>query len=168
MIVGIRAHDLVKGNIDYVLSQAKEYGFDAVQLVFKKALLDESGKNISFNEKTKNEVKEALINWFKVRQDIKTLQEDEKAVFLSLQRKRITPRAVENLVKKYSQAVTPLKKISPHKLRSTYGTNLYRETQDIYIVADVLGHKDVNTTKKHYAAISEDIRRNASTKVKLR
>ena len=115
-----------------------------------------------------DEVKQALINWIKIRQDIKTLNEDEKAVFLSLQRKRITPRAVENLVKKYSQAVTPLKKISPHKLRSTYGTNLYRETQDIYIVADVLGHKDVNTTKKHYAAISEYIRRNASTKFKLR
>lgn len=115
-----------------------------------------------------NEVKEALINWLKVREEIETLDPTEPALFLSLQRKRITPRAVENLVKKYSQAVTPLKKISPHKLRSTYGTSLYRETQDIYIVADVLGHKDVNTTKKHYAAIDEDIRRNASTKVKLR
>ncbi len=115
-----------------------------------------------------NEVKEALAAWLRVREDIQTLDKDEQALFLSLQRKRITPRAVENLVKKYSFAVTPLKKISPHKLRSTYGTNLYRETQDIYIVADVLGHKDVNTTKKHYAAIDEDIRRNASTKVKLR
>ncbi|MEG1519839.1 MAG: integrase, partial [Clostridia bacterium] len=36
------------------------------------------------------------------------------------------------------------------------------------IVADVLGHKDVNTTKKHYAAISEDSRRNVAAKVKLR
>ena len=115
-----------------------------------------------------NEVKNALINWLKVRDEIETLDKNEPALFLSLQRKRITPRAVENLVKKYSQAVAPLKKISPHKLRSTYGTSLYRETQDIYIVADVLGHKDVNTTKKHYAAIDEDIRRNASTKVKLR
>lgn len=115
-----------------------------------------------------NEVKDALIQWLNVREKIETLDKDEPALFLSLQRKRITPRAVENLVKKYSQAVTPLKKISPHKLRSTYGTSLYRETQDIYIVADVLGHKDVNTTKKHYAAIDEDIRRNASTKVKLR
>ena len=77
-------------------------------------------------------------------------------------------RAVENLVKKYSRAVTPLKKISPHKLRSTYGTNLYRETGDIYIVADVLGHKDVNTTRKHYAAISEDKRRSVADIVKLR
>jgi integrase len=61
-----------------------------------------------------------------------------------------------------------LKKITPHKLRSTYGTMLYRETGDIYIVADVLGHKDVNTTKKHYAAISEDSRKKVAGKVKLR
>ncbi len=115
-----------------------------------------------------DEVKSALLDWIEERKDIETIEENDKSLFLSLQRKRITPRAVENLVKKYAHAVTPLKKISPHKLRSTYGTNLYRETQDIYIVADVLGHKDVNTTKKHYAAISEDIRRNASTVVKLR
>jgi hypothetical protein len=31
-----------------------------------------------------------------------------------------------------------------------------------------LGHKDVNTTRKHYAAISEDIRRSAASKIKLR
>lgn len=90
------------------------------------------------------------------------------ALFLSSQKKRITVRAVENLVKKYAQIVSPLKKISPHKLRSTYGTQLYRATGDIYIVADVLGHKDINTTRKHYAAISEDNRRAIADKVKLR
>ena len=37
-----------------------------------------------------------------------------------------------------------------------------KETGDIYLVADVLGHKDVNTTKKHYAAIDEDRRRMAA------
>ena len=93
---------------------------------------------------------------------------EERALFLSIQNKRISVRAVEKLVKKYSSVVTPLKKITPHKLRSTYGTNLYRETNDIYVVADVLGHKDVNTTKKHYAAISEDARRSVANKVKLR
>ena len=90
------------------------------------------------------------------------------ALFLSLQKKRISVRAVEILVKKYSEMIAPLKKITPHKLRSTFGTNLYRETKDIYIVADVLGHKDVNTTRKHYAAISDDIRRNAAKQVKFR
>lgn len=93
---------------------------------------------------------------------------DKAPLFYSMQGRRISVRAVELLVKKYSKLVCPLKKITPHKLRSTYGTSLYRETQDIYIVADVLGHKDVNTTKKHYAAISEELRKNAATKVKLR
>lgn len=93
---------------------------------------------------------------------------DRRPLFFSSQGRRISVRAVELLVKKYSRIVSPLKKITPHKLRSTYGTALYRETQDIYIVADVLGHKDINTTKKHYAAISEDIRKSAAQKVKLR
>ena len=88
-------------------------------------------------------------------------------MFISLQNRRISVRAVENLVKKFALIASPLKKISPHKLRSTFGTNLYKETRDIYIVADVLGHKDVNTTKKHYAAISEDMRKSIAEKVKL-
>ena len=75
---------------------------------------------------------------------------------------------MENLVKKYASRVTTLKKITPHKLRSTYGTNLYTETGDIYLVADVLGHKDVNTTRKHYADQAEENRRRAANAVRLR
>ena len=93
---------------------------------------------------------------------------DSPALFLSLQGKRITTRAVQLLVKKYASIITPLKHITPHKLRSTYGTNLYRETGDIYLVADVLGHKDVNTTRKHYAAMAEENRRLAAQSIKLR
>lgn len=114
-----------------------------------------------------NEVAMALKTWLEKRATLE-LDKDEKAMFISLQNKRISVRAVENMVKKYARLASPLKKISPHKLRSTFGTNLYRETKDIYIVADVLGHKDVNTTKKHYAAINEDMRRTVADKVKLR
>lgn len=81
--------------------------------------------------------------------------------------RRLTVRSIENIVKKYARTAAPLKKISPHKLRSTYGTNLYKATGDIYVVADVLGHKDINTTKKHYAAISDDIRIKAADMVKI-
>ena len=42
------------------------------------------------------------------------------------------------------------------------------KTGDIYLVADVLGHKDVNTTRKHYAAIDDERRRSAAKYVKLR
>lgn len=113
------------------------------------------------------EVAGYLYDYYTIRQSDTTLK-DEPALFLSLQKRRITTRAVENIIKKYSSVATPLKHITPHKLRSTFGTQLYRNTGDIYVVADVLGHKDVNTTKRHYAAITEDIRRNASTKVSLR
>ena len=115
-----------------------------------------------------DEVETALKDYLEQRKQILTKEGHEKALFLSLQNRRITVRAVENLVKKYAGLATSLKKITPHKLRSTYGTSLYRETGDIYLVADVLGHKDVNTTRKHYAAIDEDRRKSARNIVRLR
>ena len=114
------------------------------------------------------EVRNALCGYMEERKLITPVSGDENALFLSMQKRRIGVRAVENLVKKYAKLVTNLKNITPHKLRSTYGTSLYRETGDIYLVADVLGHKDVNTTKKHYAAIEEDRRRSAAKYVHLR
>lgn len=109
-----------------------------------------------------NEVAAALNDYFIERNNDKTVSPQERALFLSLQKRRISTRTVEELVKKYAKIVSPLKKITPHKLRSTFGTNLYKQTGDIYIVADCLGHKDVNTTRKHYAAISEDSRKKAA------
>ena len=115
------------------------------------------------------EVEKALKNYLSSERKAMTpVAGHENALFLSMQRKRMGVQAVENMVKKYARQVTPNKKITPHKLRSTYGTSLYKETGDIYLVADVLGHKDVNTTKKHYAAIDEDRRRQAALAVKLR
>ena len=115
-----------------------------------------------------SEVEDALLDYLDERSFVIPEEGHEKALFLSLQKKRIAVRSVENLVKKYSKLVAPLKKITPHKLRSTYGTSLYKETGDIYLVADVLGHSDVNTTKKHYAALEDERRRSARNKVKLR
>ncbi len=114
------------------------------------------------------EVENALLDYLDERSRILPEPGHEEALFLSLQRKRIAVRSVENLVKKYARTVAPLKPITPHKLRSTYGTSLYRETGDIYLVADVLGHSDVNTTKRHYAALEDERRRSARNKVRLR
>ncbi len=115
-----------------------------------------------------DEVRDALEAYIEERKRQVTETGHEQALFLSMQNKRIGVRSVENLVKKYTQIATPLKHITPHKLRSTYGTALYRETGDIYLVADVLGHSDVNTTKKHYAAIEDERRRRARSAVRLR
>ncbi|MBQ6288665.1 MAG: tyrosine-type recombinase/integrase [Clostridia bacterium] len=114
------------------------------------------------------EVAEALADYLQDRSRMEPVDGHEDALFLSLQRKRITQRAVQNLVKKYAAVAAPLKsKISPHKLRSTYATNLYNETGDIYLVADVLGHTSVDTTRKHYADMTDARRRMAAEHVHL-
>ena len=115
-----------------------------------------------------DEVAAALNDYMIERKTKNPIEGHENALFLSSRNRRMTVRMAEIMVKKYAKTVTPLKKITPHKLRSTYGTSLYQETGDIYLVADVLGHSDVNTTKKHYAAIEEGRRMMARNKVKLR
>ncbi len=93
---------------------------------------------------------------------------EEAALFLSLHKRRISVDSIELLVKKYAKMSVPNKKITPHKLRSTYGTALYRETGDIRLVADVLGHENVNTTIDYYAAIEDEHKRQAANAVSLR
>lgn len=114
-----------------------------------------------------DEVASALSDYLAVRNKIQPVEGHENALFLSLQRRRMCVRSVEHMVTDYASSTTT-KHITPHKLRSTFGTSLYRETGDIYLVAEVLGHNDVNTTKKHYAALDEDRKRKASNVIKLR
>ena len=152
---GIRVSECVGLNMEDV-----DFDNDAIRIIRKGG----NEARVYFGE----EVEDALREYLPLRKEIMTLSGHEHALFLSIQNRRITVRAVENLVKKYASQVTTLKKITPHKLRSTYGTTLYRESNDIYLVATVLGHKDVNTTRKHYASIDDEQKRKAAKYVKLR
>lgn len=152
---GIRVSECVGIDIDDV-----DFDINGIKIVRKGG----SEMVVYFGE----EVENALRNYMEERSKIEPNTGSENALFLSIQNKRIGVRSVEKLVKKYAQKVTVMKKISPHKLRSTYGTTLYNETGDIYLVADVLGHKDVNTTRKHYAQMQDENRRKAAKAVKLR
>lgn len=115
-----------------------------------------------------DEVEEALSDYIEERLQQNPKEGHENALFLSSFGKRLCVRSVELLVKKYASTVTTVKHITPHKLRSTYGTNLYQESKDIYLVADVLGHKDVNTTRRHYAEIVDENKKSARNIVHLR
>lgn len=145
-------------------------GLDIQDVDFKNGrikILRKGGKEdfVYFGE----EVEEALSNYIeKSRSEVTPVKGHENALFYSAQNKRLSVRSIETLVSETAQNITTLKHITPHKLRSTFGTNLYRETDDIYLVAEVLGHNDVNTTKKHYAALDEDRKRRASKVIKLR
>ena len=104
-----------------------------------------------------DETLEVLKEYLEERKKVSpALPEDETALFLSTQNTRMTTAAVQNLIKKYAKAACIDKPITPHKLRKTYGTNLYNKTRDIYLVANALGHDSVVTTTKHYVASDEE------------
>lgn len=115
-----------------------------------------------------DEAADALSDYMELRKNIEPAPGHENALFLSAQKKRLSVRAIQDMVGKYAKSSAILKHITPHKLRSTFGTALYQETSDIYLVADVLGHSDVNTTRKHYADIEDNRKRSARNKVTLR
>lgn len=111
------------------------------------------------------EVEDALDEYINhCRMQLLTENQDENALFVSMQKKRIGVRNVENLIKNYALKAGLNLKITPHALRRTFGTNLYEETGDIYLVADALHHSSVETTRRHYARLSEDHKRMAAEK----
>ena len=97
------------------------------------------------------EVREALLAYMVERQKITAEDGSINALFLSLQNRRISVRSVENLVKKYAKLVTSLKHITPHKLRSTYGTSLS------------IARRGISIWSRMYSAIRTSTRRGSIT-----
>lgn len=107
-----------------------------------------------------DEMAQIMDDYLEERLNIKDVKEgSENALFLSNRRQRIAVRSVEELVKKYSDRAGILKHITPHKLRSTYGTSLYLSTGDIRAVSDALGHKSIETTSRRYIESGKEVRK---------
>ncbi|SES69933.1 Site-specific recombinase XerD [Natronincola peptidivorans] len=86
---------------------------------------------------------------------------DKDALFLSIQNKRMTIRAIRNLVKKYTSLALGTSRdsgYSPHKLRATAATSLIQQGFSIYDVQNLLDHDNVTTTQL-YAAHKKDVKR---------
>lgn len=114
-----------------------------------------------------NEVWNALDEYLEIRGNFHPA-DGEEALFLSKLGKRLGVRSVELMVEGYSSTAFGSKNnaISPHKLRSTYGTDLYAMTGDIALVSDNLGHADISTTKRYYAKQNIDnLRKNKDFKI---
>jgi len=105
-----------------------------------------------------NNTNDALVAWLKDR-DCMLGKSDEKAVFVSQYKTRISKRSLENLISRitYNTSV----KITPHKMRSTCATRLYEQTGDIYLVQEQLGHKNIKNTER-YARMSDTRKRSAA------
>ena len=144
-------------------------GLDIEDVDFKNnriRIIRKGGKEeyVYFGEVVANALKSYITE---ERVHVKPREGHEHALFYSIQKRRISVQAIENLVNEYTSQITSFKHITPHKLRSTYGTALYQQTGDIYLVAEVLGHNDVNTTRKHYAAMDDEQKRSAADAVTL-
>ena len=108
--------------------------------------------------------------YYEQRKQIVPKKGHEKAFFLSLQKRRITTRAVQLMIDKYASIHTN-KKITPHTFRRSFATNLYEQTRDVYLVSSLIGDT-VAVTTRHYTKLKEDLKREAvkgylSGKIKL-
>ena len=112
-----------------------------------------------------SEVRDILKAYIMERIQVAAKEGHENALFLSLQKKRINVRSVEILVKKYSKDIP--KDVHAHTLRATYGTQLYRETNNLLLVAKALNHSSTDVTSKHYANLTEEELRAARNVVKI-
>ncbi len=102
-----------------------------------------------------DEVTEILRDYiYAYRKKLVPVDGHEDALFLSSQRKRISVRSIERLVEKYAADNGMIKHITAHSLRKSFGSRLYEASSDLYLVAETLGHSSVETTKRHYADIT--------------
>jgi site-specific recombinase XerD len=88
-------------------------------------------------------------------------EEHRDALFLSLQRKRMTERQIREMVKKYTAiglSTSQESGYSPHKLRATAATSLIGRGNSIYDVQALLDHENVTTTQL-YAAHRKNVKR---------
>lgn len=103
--------------------------------------------------------KAALQGW-KERQ-AKQLGELPRFVFTTMSAnssgKQLSDRYVQAMIRRYSKRAGIKKKISPHTLRHTFATQLYKHTKDIVVVQKALGHADLSTTMVYVHLVSSDV-----------
>ena len=102
---------------------------------------------------------EMIVKWLDKRSIILGDQIEE-ALFISNQRRRMTQTSIGRIVHKYAQEI-PGKNITPHKLRATYGTQLYEHTHDIYFVQECMGHNNPKTTELYIRGQKDGTRKKA-------
>jgi site-specific recombinase XerD len=120
----------------------------------KGVVIIRSGKGDTYREVPLNaEVREALKVWLKERNKRFSLTSDT-AFFLNPKGKRLSTRSIDLIIRRIG-ADAKLE-LSAHILRHTCLTNLVRRGNDLILVAEVAGHKRLETTRRYSLPSSED------------
>ena len=102
----------------------------------------------------------AINNYMNMREVKKIAIGDRNTLFISMQNRALSKRSVENLVKKHigNSSITT-KKVSPHKLRHTAATLMYKHGNvDIRALQSILGHESISTTQIYTHVDNEQLR----------
>lgn len=131
-------------------------GLDVSHIDFdeqKLKIIRKGGKisDIYFN----GDVADALLDYINLERPAYVKDDATTALFLSNRKQRVTVRTVQYMLNRYGE-LAEIYDLHPHTLRKTFGTNLYSETGDVELVAEMLGHSNMNTTKKHYSASTKE------------
>lgn len=102
---------------------------------------------------------DAIVSWLNRRKELFG-NTNEEALFLTKYGKRLKDDGIKQIVMKYAVNING-KHITPHKLRATYGTQLYEATKDIYFVQRAMGHSSPSTTER-YVRGQNDVTKEAS------
>ena len=118
-------------------------------------------RTIYLNEACQNAIQDYVQNE-RIREGIKA--PDQNALFISRNRRRISVKTIQHLVKKHLQAAgLDTAKYSVHKLRHTAATLMYKYGHvDVRILQEILGHTDLSTTQIYTHLDSEQLRDAAS------
>src|SRR3989440_11031447 len=120
----------------------------------KGVVIIRSGKGDTYREIPLNtEVREALKVWFKERTR-RFPQSPEPAFFLNPKGKRLSARSIDLIIRRIG--VDAHLELSAHVLRHTCLTNLVRNGNDLVLVAEIAGHKRLETTRRYSLPSVED------------
>lgn len=128
---------------------------------------DKGGKVITYDMSQK--LCSAIDSWLLFRNECVMYEPKDqncKALFVSQQKKRMDSVTLKNIVKKYAVDING-KNITPHKLRATYGTQLYNKTGDIYFVQQCMGHTNPKTTELYVREKKQNTKRASDIMDKL-
>jgi len=137
------------------LGECAALDVDDVRVSARKGLvIVRSGKGDTYREVPLNaDVRETLRTWLKERAR-RFPQISESALYLNLKGRRLSTHAID-LVLRQIGADAKLE-LSAHVLRHTCLTNLVRRGNDLVLVAEVAGHKRLETTRRYSLPSLED------------
>lgn len=134
------------------------YKLDISSIDYDKQVLLVTDKGNKFKEYP---LSEELINviddWVYDRNSLLNGKE-ENALFISNELKRMDTSSIYRIVNKYSKVIEG-KHITPHKLRATAGTQVYKATGDLYLTQEFMGHSNPKTTERYIRGCSDSSRK---------